>query len=1001
MTRIFAGPNITLAPTNGLGQVTITANLSGSTSYNTATGSYGSFYDTTTQTNPVANIPRSMSFNTTDITNGVSLSGSTNPFNTYIKTENPGVYNIQFSAQLDKTDSGKDEVVIWLRKNGIDLTDTATTLTLNGNDDKVVAAWNWFTNSTANDYYQIIWYSADTDLRILAETAGGGHPGIPSVILTVNRVDTFLSNTGSFSGSFNGNFNGSGSGTFIGSFTGSLFGTASQAVSSSYAITSSFAPSYTLTSSFLAFTSSVNATTGALNATTGALNATTGALNATTGALNATTGALNSKTGSYATTGSNTFIGTQTITGNGTVTGDWTVQGNLTAQTIIISSSVSYFTESFSSGSTKFGDDTSDTHQFTGSVKITGSFEVTGSVTANYGFTGSLFGTSSWAQNTVGAPYYVLTSSFSTTSASISSRVTNLESTASAFVVASASFSSSIVTLTNASASLAINSGSNSTRFTVLELASGSLSASVATLINASSSFAAVSTSYSALSGSFRTGSYTGSFIGIHTGSLFGTASNAVSSSYALSASYASNVPLTASYALTASVAISSSYALSASYASNVPLTASYALTASQALSASFVNPLTQTVSINGGLNVTGSTNLSGSAGTTILSANIDTIVFSGSFTSTGSVTITGSLNVNAGITGSLLGTSSYAIQALSSSYVLSSSYATQALSASYALSSSYAITASFDLNTNAVGRTPVTHTQAASSSTWAVTHSLGSQTPLITIYDFGYNVIIPQNIQNTSINSSTVTFSSPQSGYAVFSVANQVVSGSTAVLSQSSAATTWSFSHNLNSRFVNVDVYGSDFSQVIPARLTLTNSASVEITFAAPTAGYAVTTINGFSGSVTSTQNTVVQTDGTNATRYITFTDTLAGLGPVYADAGISYNPSTNALTVGTLTETSTIELKQNIRDFVTPLAKFMALQPVSYKWKENKRKDIGFIAEHVQELFPEIVAEDGKSMSYTKLTPILIDIVQRQQETIDEMRKELKAIKRHIDKH
>ena len=509
VTRIFAGPNITLAPTNGLGQVTITANLSGSTSYNTATGSYGSFYDTTTQTNPVANIPRSMSFNTTDITNGVSLSGSTNPFNTYIKTENPGVYNIQFSAQLDKTDSGKDEVVIWLRKNGIDLTDTATTLTLNGNDDKVVAAWNWFTNSTANDYYQIIWYSADTDLRILAETAGGGHPGIPSVILTVNRVDTFLSNTGSFSGSFNGNFNGSGSGTFIGSFTGSLFGTASQAVSSSYAITSSFAPSYTLTSSFLAFTSSVNATTGALNATTGALNATTGALNATTGALNATTGALNSKTGSYATTGSNTFIGTQTITGNGTVTGDWTVQGNLTAQTIIISSSVSYFTESFSSGSTKFGDDTSDTHQFTGSVKITGSFEVTGSVTTNYGFTGSLFGTSSWAQNAVGAPYYVLTSSFSTSSASISTRVTNLESTASAFVVASASFSSSIVTLTNTSASLATNSGSNSTRFTLLEstasvltTASASFSSSIVTLTNASTSFAAVSTSYSTASGS-------------------------------------------------------------------------------------------------------------------------------------------------------------------------------------------------------------------------------------------------------------------------------------------------------------------------------------------------------------------------------------------------------------------------------------------------------------------------------------------------------------------
>jgi hypothetical protein len=230
VTQLLAGSNIVLSPISGLGQVTVTANLSGSTIFNTATGSYGSFYDTTTQTNPIANIPRSMSFDNTDITNGVSISGSTSPFNTYIKTQNAGVYDIQFSAQLDKTDSGTDEIVIWLRKNGIDLTDTATAVTLVGNNAKNVAAWNWFVISAANDYYQIIWQSADTEVRLFAEPADG-HPGIPSVIATVNRVDQFLSNTGSFSGSFNG------------SFTGSLLGTASyatNALSSSFAFTASY-----------------------------------------------------------------------------------------------------------------------------------------------------------------------------------------------------------------------------------------------------------------------------------------------------------------------------------------------------------------------------------------------------------------------------------------------------------------------------------------------------------------------------------------------------------------------------------------------------------------------------------------------------------------------------------------------------------------------------------------------------------------------------------------
>jgi hypothetical protein len=117
------------------------------------------------------------------------------------------------------------------------------------------------------------------------------------------------------------------------------------------------------------------------------------------------------------------------------------------------------------------------------------------------------------------------------------------------------------------------------------------------------------------------------------TGSLLGTASyatQALSSSYALTASYASNIPLTASYALnalsasyastasyvqnaqtasyvttaqTASYvlnAISSSYALTASYASNVPETASYALnalSASYALTASYAISTSQAIS--------------------------------------------------------------------------------------------------------------------------------------------------------------------------------------------------------------------------------------------------------------------------------------------------------------------------------------------------------------------------------------------------------------------
>jgi hypothetical protein len=56
-----------------------------------------------------------------------------------------------------------------------------------------------------------MWYSPDANVRLHAEPAFGVVPGIPSLIVTANRVDQFLSNTGSFSGSFTGNLIGTAS----------------------------------------------------------------------------------------------------------------------------------------------------------------------------------------------------------------------------------------------------------------------------------------------------------------------------------------------------------------------------------------------------------------------------------------------------------------------------------------------------------------------------------------------------------------------------------------------------------------------------------------------------------------------------------------------------------------------------------------------------------------------------------------------------------------------
>lgn len=69
------------------------------------------------------------------------------------------------------------------------------------------------------------------------------------------------------------------------------------------------------------------------------------------------------------------------LKGNLTVDGNLTIDGNITAQQYIVSSSVTYMTQSFSSGSTIFGDSADDTHQFTGSLLVNGNSILDGNFT--------------------------------------------------------------------------------------------------------------------------------------------------------------------------------------------------------------------------------------------------------------------------------------------------------------------------------------------------------------------------------------------------------------------------------------------------------------------------------------------------------------------------------------------------------------------------------------------------------------------------------------------
>jgi hypothetical protein len=151
---------------------------------------HASYFDTTTQTNPVANQVNLFTYNSVvtqqAVTRGVPTSR--------IFVAQTGIYNFQFSAQLDKTGGSASAVYIWPRINGVNLPDSATKIVIDGPNNEIVAAWNFVLVMEANDYFELAWESSDTNVVIPYVAATGNIPAIPSIIMTVTWVSNYESN---------------------------------------------------------------------------------------------------------------------------------------------------------------------------------------------------------------------------------------------------------------------------------------------------------------------------------------------------------------------------------------------------------------------------------------------------------------------------------------------------------------------------------------------------------------------------------------------------------------------------------------------------------------------------------------------------------------------------------------------------------------------------------------------------------------------------------------
>ena len=144
---------------------------------------FGQFFDTTTQVATVINTATTVTFNTTDISNGIFIGSPTSR----IVVDTEGVYNFQVSMQFDSTGGSNHDVWVWFRKNGTDIPNSAMYLNIQNNQSEVLQAFNLLVSMKANDYIEVMFEVGDLRAEMAAFAASGVHPAIPSIILTATN----------------------------------------------------------------------------------------------------------------------------------------------------------------------------------------------------------------------------------------------------------------------------------------------------------------------------------------------------------------------------------------------------------------------------------------------------------------------------------------------------------------------------------------------------------------------------------------------------------------------------------------------------------------------------------------------------------------------------------------------------------------------------------------------------------------------------------------------
>ena len=151
---------------------------------------YGAFQDSTDQVAANTTTAYAITFDTTDFSNGVTLSNSSR-----LNVSQSGIYNVQFSIQFTNTTNASQDVDVWFRKNGTNIDKSNSRFGFAprkgvGDPFHIIAAINYFVSLNANDYVEIMWRPTDVGVSIEQYPAGTSptRPAVPSAIVTLSFV---------------------------------------------------------------------------------------------------------------------------------------------------------------------------------------------------------------------------------------------------------------------------------------------------------------------------------------------------------------------------------------------------------------------------------------------------------------------------------------------------------------------------------------------------------------------------------------------------------------------------------------------------------------------------------------------------------------------------------------------------------------------------------------------------------------------------------------------